>query len=187
VKAASPELHKAGIRDAYDALMSTVNSSIPVLCPYADAVGYLESYLALNRGLVRLEIPFASLGLPTGLGLGLEALVRYTISPSRTGPASATSDTITVEWSARTGGPYPSFSGTLRVEPNESLCRLTIEGAYIPPLGALGAAFDKLAGRRIADATVAALLKTLAGELEKRALTRGFEVAYPSAHVLSSL
>jgi hypothetical protein len=119
-------------------------------------------------------LPLKAFGLPTGLGLGLDVTLKYEALdvPS---PAA-----IPVSWSAHKGGPYPTFSGMLRVEPEGDVrCRLVIDGAYDAPLGPVGAAFDMVAGQRIAIASLDALLTRLGAEIEKRALSRGVEAAYP--------
>jgi hypothetical protein len=49
------------------------------------------------------------------------------------------------------GGLYPTFRGTLSVEEEAgNFCRLDLDGAYTPPLGLAGAAFDAMLGHRIA-------------------------------------
>jgi hypothetical protein len=154
--------------------MRNIAESKSSLCPPGDALGHLHRYLAENRGIVKLELPLKAFGLPTGLGLGLEVVLKYdALDAAGTAP-------IPVSWSAHKGGPYPTFSGMLRVEPEGDVrCRLAIDGSYDAPLGPVGAAFDMVAGQRIAVASLDALLTTLCVEIEKRALGRGVEAAYP--------
>ena len=66
-------------------------------------------------------------------------------------------------------GAFPRFVGTLKVEADEDYgtCSLAIEGAYDPPLGLLGDAFDAAVGRKIAKATARQLLRELRKMLEE--------------------
>ena len=68
------------------------------------------------------------------------------------------------------GGVYPSFDGTLTVQAEENYrtSRLAIVGAYTPPGGAAGAAFDAVVGSRLASATARELLRTVGDALEQR-------------------
>jgi hypothetical protein len=72
-----------------------------------------------------------------------------------------------VQW-APSGGPFPHFQGTLVAEPGESGASFTLalEGSYEPPFGALGAAFDHVAGRKIAIASAHRLLGDIAAGIE---------------------
>jgi hypothetical protein len=77
-------------------------------------------------------------------------------------------DALAVRWTAGTHL-FPDFHGTLRLRiASVDETRLTLEGAYCPPLGLLGRAFDALIGRRIARATMADLLGRLGDAMERR-------------------
>ncbi len=67
-------------------------------------------------------------------------------------------------------GPYPHFDGTLTIRADEDWTTsiLELQGAYQPPLGAVGAAFDSLVGSRIAHETARELLRKLGESLESR-------------------
>ncbi len=73
-----------------------------------------------------------------------------------------------VTWSAERSGPYPRFAGELRIENTDDYDSfdLVLEGDYELPLGAIGAAFDAVAGHRIAASTARNLLATIAGSIE---------------------
>jgi hypothetical protein len=68
------------------------------------------------------------------------------------------------------GGPYPEFEGELTVRADETWesSRLELRGSYRPPGRIAGAAFDLVAGGRIASSTAQALLHRLGDEMEKR-------------------
>jgi len=67
-------------------------------------------------------------------------------------------------------GPYPEFDGELTVRADETYetSLLELRGAYRPPGGALGAAFDWAAGSRIASATAQALLRRVGDGMQAR-------------------
>jgi hypothetical protein len=74
-----------------------------------------------------------------------------------------------IHWKPQ-GGPYPEFEGELTVRADETYetSRLELRGSYRPPGGIIGAAFDFVAGGRIASATAQALLRRLGNEMVKR-------------------
>lgn len=71
-----------------------------------------------------------------------------------------------ISWTPVPAGAYPDFDGTLRVFPADDARYSTLElrGAYEAPLGAVGAAFDAVVGKHVAEAT----LHAFAGELALR-------------------
>ncbi len=75
-----------------------------------------------------------------------------------------------VRWTPEGGGPYPDFDGTLTVRADEdyNTAILELSGEYTPPGGALGAAFDRALGSRIASATAQSLLEQIATGMERR-------------------
>lgn len=75
-----------------------------------------------------------------------------------------------IRWHPKNGGPYPDFVGqlTVRADYDYSTSILELEGDYEPPLGALGRAFDAVAGSHIAAVTVHELLRALGKRMEHR-------------------
>ena len=73
-----------------------------------------------------------------------------------------------VAWAPEDPGPFPLFAGELRVENAEDYDAfwLVLEGSYEPPLGLVGAAFDRIAGARIAAICARNLLARIADEIE---------------------
>ncbi len=65
------------------------------------------------------------------------------------------------------GIPTPGFTGTLTLSAGEdySETELELDGRYDPPGGVAGRAFDELVGRRIAHATLSALLSGVGDDL----------------------
>lgn len=62
----------------------------------------------------------------------------------------------------------PDFHGTLRFQIEGLRTRILIDGSYRAPLGALGRAFDRIAGKHIARASLADLADRLARYLGAR-------------------
>ncbi|GAC1543605.1 MAG: hypothetical protein NVS2B17_23650 [Candidatus Velthaea sp.] len=78
-------------------------------------------------------------------------------------PQSAASDMISsygISWAPEGGGPYPTFTGTLKIENSDdyNAFYLAIDGSYRPPFAQAGDAFDFVLGHRIANAAAANLL-----------------------------
>ncbi len=65
-------------------------------------------------------------------------------------------------------GPYPTFDGMLTIHADETYTTsiLQLKGAYKPPLGVIGAAFDNMLGSRIAHETARELLRKIAARIE---------------------
>ena len=75
-----------------------------------------------------------------------------------------------IHWSPEGGGLYPDFDGQLCVRAGDDFtgCALELEGSYAPPLGAIGEAFDALAGKHIAESTAQTLLQSIAARMLER-------------------
>lgn len=131
----------------------------------ADACAhYLAAFMSNRRGpsadSVRLDI-----GVPLA-DLAIRRNVVATLTPRTVG---APTDKILydIHWQPEDGGPYPAFAGALSVsDAGDERCLLELRGSYNPPAGLIGQAFDAAMGRRIATATLRALLDTLKGEVE---------------------
>jgi hypothetical protein len=77
-------------------------------------------------------------------------------------------DALMVEWTAGISL-FPDFHGTLRFRiASVDATRLILDGAYRPPAGVAGQAFDAVAGKRIATSTLKDLLERLAVAMEQR-------------------
>lgn len=72
---------------------------------------------------------------------------------------------LTLRWEATGpgGGLFPALDADITLTPARAdACLLTLDGAYRPPLGAIGASLDKVALSRIAAPTAKSLLKRIA-------------------------
>lgn len=132
-----------------------------VRCPYHLAQGYLAGIVAARTaapGTLTLTAAFP------GVELVKELLVTY--EPAR--DPMHFDQPWRVHWKPKSG-PYPEFDGelTVRADENYESSLLELQGSYLPPGGAAGAAFDAAIGKRIASATAQALLERVGAELEE--------------------
>jgi hypothetical protein len=138
-----------------------VFESHPTECPYQRAREYLHESL---EAVVKSH-QITSLALTAG-ALEKPVLVSYKHGedPMRF------DEPWLVHWTPEGGGPYPDFDGELTVRADDSYRRsiLELRGDYVPPLGAVGKAFDFAVGSRIAAATARALLQQIAQHMEAR-------------------
>lgn len=86
--------------------------------------------------------------------------------------ASALGDRKTelqIAWSAATAaGLFPSMEATLSIYPlSAHETQIEIDGAYRPPLGAVGHALDAVVGHRIAEASVLRFVQDIAGRINR--------------------
>jgi hypothetical protein len=139
-------------------------------CPYQRARTYLEESLRSAASsnqpqILRLRVPIRIGNAQTG-DLEKEVTVTYGegVDPMHF------DQPWTVQWSPVGGGPYPDFEGTLTVRADEDYTSsvLELQGTYQPPLGIAGAAFDAVAGSRIASATAREFLATVGRNIEER-------------------
>ena len=146
----------------YDGPMSDLLERRVVLCPYNLAQRYLSQIVGARAGAAG---PLTlTLALP-GAELVKQVIVTYgtAVDPMHF------DEPWHVHWKPK-AGPYPEFDGELTVRADETYesCRLELRGAYRPPAGALGAAFDHAVGNRIAAATAQAFLERIGAELVAR-------------------
>jgi hypothetical protein len=150
--------------------MTNVLQRLPVACPYNLAEQFLAaivSPLAQDGKVDRIE-------LQSPLDILDHRVVRLVkevdVTYSRGVDPMHFDQVWIVNWQPHGGGPYPAFSGTLTVRADEDYtgCILELAGAYEPPMGALGAAFDAVVGSRLAAGTAAELLRALGERLQAR-------------------
>jgi len=155
--------------------MSDLHQRTFVTCPPTAAQNYIARYFETKRAeghsgpddpiRLALRAPVSLLALQTEIMLRRDVVV--TVLPL----ADAGGDLarMSVEWEPAGGGPFPRFRGTLVASNDEGYesFSLVLDGAYEPPLGAGGAAFDAALGHRIAIATARNLLSDVRDGIEK--------------------
>jgi hypothetical protein len=149
--------------------MSLVKERLFVEAPYTQACGAFERRLGIapgaSRGTCVLTLPFPA-------SEAREIARAVTAKTERLAGSANYTSHYRVAWDAgRTahGIPTPGFSGTLTLSSGEDYgeTELKLDGRYDPPGGAAGRAFDELLGRRIAHATLSALLNGVGDELRE--------------------
>jgi hypothetical protein len=147
--------------------MKKIAERITAACASSIALGIIERYLHSNGNVLYLLVPLTVLGLPCSLALERPVKVEFQVSRRNKLMLGRRHESIALTWKPQGDGPYPTFGGRLTIRPLGSETELELEGNYEPPFGALGAAFDAVAGNRAARATAHALLGELKGELER--------------------
>jgi len=136
-------------------------------CPFSVAHDYTVDFLRDAERSVDVHVPLRD--FVVGLRGEVSRPVRlvFALHPDETEDGRL-HDAMLVEWRAGTRL-FPHFHGTLRLRiADVEHTRLTFEGAYRPPGGALGALFDVVLGRWIARATMDEMLGRIAVGLEAR-------------------
>ena len=150
--------------------MTSLRERIYVNCPFGKAPSFLNYYLDelarsvdADGAILRLEVPLATFGIPSGLSLRRDVVARFSPPQDAYGLQKTA-----VTWAPEGGGPFPTFNGLLSVEQDEryGTSSLLLEGTYEPPLGLVGKGFDAAMGRRIAAATAHELLGALKRRIE---------------------
>jgi hypothetical protein len=149
--------------------MTKLTQHTSVNCPLPQAAQRLESFFrahgnaAGDTARIRLQANVAPPGAP-----------EYTVER----PVIATMQLryvdgdmeprYRIQWAPEGGGPYPLFAGELTIggEDDYDSFRLTLSGAYEPPLGLAGAAFDAVAGHTIAERAASRLLAEIKTAIE---------------------
>jgi hypothetical protein len=127
---------------------------------YERATAELEHYMNRRRHgngdiTASLHLDLSAFGLAGAPAVEHSVHMQFETDRDESGPC------YRVSWHPVPEGPYPRFTGTMRLASDERDPRATVlevAGAYRPPLGALGAAFDIVIGRRIAAATLRAFV-----------------------------
>lgn len=137
-------------------------------CPYRRARQYLADALceASESGAAKtlcLRLPVAG-----GAAGGLEKDVR--VHYGRSEDPMHFDQPWSIRWEATGGGLFPTFAGelTVRAEDRYETCTLELRGAYEPPLGIAGRAFDATIGSYVAGATARELLHDIGARMVAR-------------------
>ena len=97
-------------------------------------------------------------------------------------PDTATGSRFPISWSPTSHRrALPSFHGTLDVASEADGTVVRIDGSYAPPLGVAGKLFDTVAGRRMAQQSIADLASYLGARLSECADDREASVSWHPA------
>jgi hypothetical protein len=79
---------------------------------------------------------------------------------------------VEVEWDPGSNL-LPHFNGIINITPeSKDACRLILNGTYAPPIGRLGAFFDRTIGSRVAQTTASDLLDHIGRSMETESPSR---------------
>lgn len=146
--------------------MSTLVVEKEIRCSPVLAVGRI--YRALGAEGVHetthvLHAPFEELGLPDIGELSREVTVTIG-DPERKRSLTR----IPLSWRVPNNNSYPVFRGFFEVQPLSSReVQLALLGYYHAPYGVIGAVFDAVLGRKIAEATTKYLVDEIARAIEE--------------------
>ena len=142
--------------------MAEIADDVVVDCLSGEAASYLAGFFE------RLAVPGVDGSVLTlRLAVGDATISRDVIARLTAPKASPGHRVMGVSWRPKNGGPYPDFDGTIALSDQDGTAsKLTISGTYGPPGGVIGAAFDAVLGRRMASASIKALLDTLKTAIE---------------------
>lgn len=128
--------------------MTHVTVSAPVPVPFSSACEYAGDFF---RQHARLQVhgPLVATEVSSG----------YRLVDDITDSARI-HDAVLFSWEAKYSF-LPDLAATLRVRPEHGQGHLYIDGRYSPPLGIIGAIFDRLVGRSIARASLGAVLRDI--------------------------
>jgi len=137
------------------------------LVPFSVAHEYAEEFFRDAERYVDVRVPLRDLFWALRGKLRRPVRLTFALHPDEV-EGGRLHDAMLVEWHAGTAL-FPQFHGTLRMRiASVDTTRLVLEGAYRPPLGRVGVLFDRIAGRRIARATMLDLLGRLVVRMEHR-------------------
>ena len=145
--------------------MTEVFGTIVVNAPYSVAMDAIMRRLRAKKNRVMLTVSLKALGLGSSIGLEREVQVSFVPYRGHKGERLL-HDELQLQWEPTGGGPYPTFSGSLKMRPLGLETEITLGGEYKPPLGAVGEVFDAVVGKRISSETANALLASLKTEIE---------------------
>ena len=139
--------------------MTAVHERVFIQAPFGQAVEAFERRLAIARGASDGR---CSLTLIAPMPDNREIARDVDATATRVAPSSNYRCNYRIGWGSGVarGIPTPGFEGTITLQAGEDYdeCELRLDGEYDPPAGVAGALFDSIAGRRLAHATLGALL-----------------------------
>jgi|SRR5579863_113200 len=145
--------------------MTEVYGTTTINAPYSVALDSIVRRLRVKNHRIKLSVPLAKLGFGANLGIEREVDVSFVPLHGHKGERLL-HDELQFVWEPSGGGPFPTFTGSLKMHPLGVDSEIVLSGEYKPPLGVVGEAFDAVIGKRIAEATAKMLLETLRQELE---------------------
>ncbi len=146
---------------------TTVSVERIVDCPFSLVLGEADAIFAIVESPSGgIRVPYRDLGLPFAGAVTHGVAVTFRRQDDLT-EWGRFHDEIAFDWNAQSRW-LPDFQGVLKFRIDTLKTRVILNGAYRPPLGWVGSAFDRVIGHRLALATCRDLLDRLASAMETR-------------------
>lgn len=146
--------------------MATLVFEKEIACPPALAVPRMYRALGASgthETTYTLTVPFAELGLPNVGELARDVTVTIG-DPDRKRSLTR----IPLAWRVPESDAFPVFQGFFEIQPLSSYeVQIALLGYYHAPYGALGAIFDAVLGKKIAEVTIRHLVDEISRAIEE--------------------
>jgi len=140
--------------------MTELAMTVPVPVPFSSACEYAGDFFKEHPQL-RVHSGIADTSVASGFRLVDDST-----------DSARVHDAVLFSWHAKYAL-LPDLAATLRVRPDQGKGMLYVNARYVPPLGALGLLFDRLAGRRIAKQSLREMLYQIQSYIIER--YKGFQ------------
>ena len=145
--------------------LSEISAEKMCECPFSIAQQYIESYLKEAEAGGTAAVIHLPLATPI-ISFGRKVAMTFSLAPDETEPGRS-HDEVLVRWNS--GVPLlPDFRGSIRYRIAGLRTLVRIDVVYKPPLGTLGAMFDRIIGKWLATRTINDLLRRIKTRLEKQ-------------------
>lgn len=138
-------------------MMPRLTVSVAACAPDEFTLSYARTFFeerASGTRVAQIELHVPLPPIAHGITIDKAVTLRAHWVPDRSGTHA-----LGISWSTPDSNAFPGYDGVLTAcGSSDGQCVLTLAGGYRPPGGIAGAVFDSLAGRRIARATIDALL-----------------------------
>lgn len=150
--------------------MPTLVYEKEVTCPPTVAISRIYKALGsetMHQTTYNLAVPFADLGLPN-VGEFSRRVVVTVGDPDRKRSLTR----IPLSWRVPDTDAFPIFQGFFEIQPLSSFeVQVALLGYYHAPYGAIGAVFDMVLGKRIAEVTIRHLVDEVCNAIEEPPVT----------------
>ncbi|HLJ83850.1 MAG TPA: hypothetical protein VKT51_06750 [Candidatus Eremiobacteraceae bacterium] len=147
--------------------MAEIHERLYVNVPFSRAPRYFEEFIRAHQaGQLSLS---SGIELRTPIPGQIEMKKTVQVTFREVADPGHLVDRTELEWHPVDGSPVPTFSGSIVIsaDENHSMCCMTLEGMYEPPLGKLGSIFDAIVGNKVARDTARRLLDSIAEDMER--------------------
>jgi hypothetical protein len=148
--------------------MRTVRGQVVVACPFSVAIEFAENYVSRRTwsGGGRLLRLWAPLVPARGrVALGWTVYAHATTGRDHT-DAARRHEAMWIRLRPASGLPFPHVAAALTARPHQGRTLLHLAAEYVPPFGMVGAAFDSLIGKWLAERALLGFLSEMKLSIE---------------------